>query len=594
MAYNLGNDNDLLEETRSPFNPSQQAHGGKKVLRFLNDPRNFSGEMENNNGRLEGLSAAALTWWKRMDRIRVSADLSDEEILLVAGDHLTGKAELWWNVLGFQYETWAAFSSAFKKQYAADQEDVWWQELYNLKQRAGENIDDLSLRMRELLVLLNNRVDSFHVRVFLGAINPVIACEIERRDLPRTLDAAIIEAKKIEKSLNKYGSGSVDGASFRSLPVTGGNRGVGEDNVSVSTMTALMKELEQMRINIVQLQNERQRGPYPRPFNAGATTGCFYCKEEGHRKVDCPKLRGMGGVPVSGSNAVPLGGGPKPEQGEVSFREKARSVLRMVDVVDVVDVGSKEIFAAEKRRSEGVPVNPYPSSRPRANGVPVAVPTGAAAVHGHSIPVVGQSMGAAAGFPNNPLRVNPMPVVGTPKKRTRAKPRKLAVQTNRVNVWDVLSRTNAGASVADLLAVDRTVCKDLVDGVRFLRQGKRTVAVDSADSHRNGSSSVPMVVDTVQLNDDDWSAVDTDGDEGATWSEESSVDFSVSDVGSEVSSVYRYPYSLDNMKGSLPFKGLMSINGHTVECVFDSGASVSVISGGLASKLGLVPSNDEL
>ncbi|KAG1404277.1 hypothetical protein G6F58_010210 [Rhizopus delemar] len=38
----------------------------------------------------------------------------------------------------------------------------------------------------------------------------------------------------------------------------------------------------------------------------------------------------------------------------------------------------------------------------------------------------------------------------------------------------------------------------------------------------------------------------------------------------------------------------VSINGRTVECVFDSGASVSVISGGLASKLGLVPSNDEL
>ncbi|KAG0807735.1 hypothetical protein G6F18_013857 [Rhizopus arrhizus] len=176
MAYNSVNDDGLLEATRSPFNPSQQTHGGKKILRFLNDPRNFSGEIENNGGRLEGLSAAALTWWKRMDRIRVSADLSDEEILLVAGDHLTGKAELWWNVLGFQYQTWAEFSAAFKKQYAADQEDVWWQELYSLKQRAGESIDDLSLRMRELLVLLNNRVDSFHVRVFLGAINPVIAC----------------------------------------------------------------------------------------------------------------------------------------------------------------------------------------------------------------------------------------------------------------------------------------------------------------------------------------------------------------------------------------------------------------------------------
>ncbi|KAG1038027.1 hypothetical protein G6F43_012754 [Rhizopus delemar] len=130
----------------------------------------------------------------------------------------------------------------------------------------------------------------------------------------------------------------------------------------------------------------------------------------------------MGGVPVSGSNAVPLGGGPKPEQGEVSFSgkgsERLNNQVRMVDVVDVVNVGSKEIFAAEKRRSEGVPGNPYPSSRPRANGVPVAAPTSSASVYGHPIPVTGQLMGAAAGYPNNPLEVNPMPVVDKPKKRT--------------------------------------------------------------------------------------------------------------------------------------------------------------------------------
>ncbi|KAG1610834.1 hypothetical protein G6F45_013207 [Rhizopus arrhizus] len=272
---------------------------------------------------------------------------------------------------------------------------------------------------------------------------------------------------------------------------------------------------------------------------------------------------------------------------------KSSSYNNQVRMVDVVDVRAQEVFAAEKRRSEVPAANPYPSSRPSTNGVPVAVPTSSASAYGHSIPVAGPSMGEAAGFPTHPSRVIPMPVVDAPKKRTRAKPRKLAVQTSKVNVWDVLSRTSAGASVADLLAVDRTACKDLVDGVRYLREGKRTAAVGSTGPHRNGSSSVPMVVDTVQPTDADWSSVGTDGNEDS-WSEGSSVDFSVSDMDSQVSSVYRYPYSLDNMKGSSPFKGLVSINGRTVECVFDSGASVSVISGGLASKLGLVPSNDEL
>ncbi|KAG0756035.1 hypothetical protein G6F62_014615 [Rhizopus arrhizus] len=90
---------------------------------------------------------------------------------------------------------------------------------------------------------------------------------------------------------------------------------------------------------------------------------------------------------------------------------KSSSYNNQVRMVDVVDMKSQEIFAAEKRRSEVPAMNPYPSSRPRSNGVPVAVPTSSASAHGHSLPVAGQSMGEAAGFPNRPSRVIPMPVV---------------------------------------------------------------------------------------------------------------------------------------------------------------------------------------
>jgi hypothetical protein len=77
---------------------------------------------------------------------------------------------------------------------------------------------------------------------------------------------------------------------------------------------------------------------------------------------------------------------------------KSSSNNNQVRMVDVVDVKAQEVFAAEKRRSEVSPVNPYPSSRPRTNGVPVAVPTSSASAYGHSLPVAGQSMGEAAGF----------------------------------------------------------------------------------------------------------------------------------------------------------------------------------------------------
>ncbi|KAG1463471.1 hypothetical protein G6F56_005276 [Rhizopus delemar] len=103
-----------------------------------------------------------------------------------------------------------------------------------------------------------------------------------------------------------------------------------------------------------------------------------------------------------------------------------------------------------------------------------------------------------------------------------------------------------------------------------------------------------MAVDTVQQygEDDGWSSI---GDESlaSSWSDGLSVSMADEDED-DIESIYRYPYNLNDMKTSSPFKGIVSINGFEVECVFDSGASVSVISRCLADKLGLVPISDHL
>ncbi|KAG1437193.1 hypothetical protein G6F57_020352 [Rhizopus arrhizus] len=78
-----------------------------RVMKFLNEPRNFSGETtKSGNKGLEDVSTAAKVWLNRLERLRFTAKLEDDDILLIAGDHLIGKAEKWWYVVGSKVKTW--------------------------------------------------------------------------------------------------------------------------------------------------------------------------------------------------------------------------------------------------------------------------------------------------------------------------------------------------------------------------------------------------------------------------------------------------------------------------------------------------------
>jgi hypothetical protein len=63
---------------------------------------------------------------------------------------------------------------------------------------------------------------------------------------------------------------------------------------------------------------------------------------------------------------------------------------------------------------------------------------------------------------------------------------------------------------------------------------------------------------------------------------------------SEAESVYRYPYDLNKMRASSPLKGMIKIGNKAVECIFDTGGSISVLSKYLCESLGLVPIDDSL
>lgn len=203
---------------------------------------------------------------------------------------------------------------------------------------------------------------------------------------------------------------------------------------------------------------------------------------------------------------------------------------------------------------------------------------------------------------NAPL-VTLTPTVQKPK-RARAKVRRLAVKTNTLNVWDALGRMNAGLSVLDWLTIDKEAGKDLVDGLRYLRtqrtkRGVKQVASDTMVNQRInlvGADSESEWYDTDEDSvDGEVSMVTSASGSKETASTTSGSEFEVDPPFDDVESVYRYPYDLNRMRISSPLKGVISINNVPIECVFDSGASVSVISRYLCEDvLGLVPNGDNI
>lgn len=302
-----------------------------RVMKFLNEPRNFSGETtKSGNKGLEDVSTAAKVWLNRLERLRITAKLEDDDILLIAGDHLIGKAEKWWYVVGSKVKTWNEFVDVFKKDYVPNLNDQWWYELSHIKQGFTESVVDFALRMKELLSLVDNNVPEFQVRLFLMGIHPHIACEIEKTNTPKDLNEAIQAATKIERTLSKYEGRmeAIAGVHSSRLSAAGSLTGtrstkndasdgidLGDDHSIASTLAGLVKGMEQLRINLVQLQEQQRPANRTTGYN-GSPTACYYCKEEGHRKIDCPKFkeRMNSNLMATGSNAVPLGNGSGKEQ----------------------------------------------------------------------------------------------------------------------------------------------------------------------------------------------------------------------------------------------------------------------------------------
>jgi len=203
-------------------------------------------------------------------------------------------------------------------------------------------------------------------------------------------------------------------------------------------------------------------------------------------------------------------------------------------------------------------------------------------------------------------------VVSTPAprpKRKRAPVRKVPVQVKRHHIWSKLESINAGLSISDWLALDKRATQDLMAGIRTLRSRKKTVSASPGNQDEMIIDSLPMAAtgltgDTPMAPTLRVAALDNDGDSDSSSSWESEVsstptettlETTVSDESaSEQLSIINYPYSLPSMKASAPLKVPVSVHGHVIYAILDSGASVSVMNQGLANSLGLKPNGDHM
>lgn len=307
---------------------SNQVDNSSKRLNWrVVEPKDFSGVSVAG----EDLGDEAYVWLKKMERFKNSLKLSDEEALFVVGDHLVKKAETWFNVIGMKAKTWSEFVVAFKRQYMVDQEDKWWYSLQTMKQGEDDSIDDVALKMEELFELLDTKSQVFQVRTFLAAIRPNIGFEVEKDGTPVSFQEAKIKAKRIEKSFLKYDPSRMGGVNSGSVVDLkkdyAKNHSFKKDSfsessgMSTSDVSSLVAKLEQLSINLVKLnEGVVQRASVPKPSVPFGNSGnnvrnnyvCYYCRDEGHKKYDCPKfLRDQGqsvpnSGPATGSNAVPI------------------------------------------------------------------------------------------------------------------------------------------------------------------------------------------------------------------------------------------------------------------------------------------------
>lgn len=321
------------------------------LVRFLNDPKDFSGQVIATRSERRCIATNSkiehnpLVWLKKLERLRDLARLSDKDLLLIAADHLVGKAEIWFDITCSTILSWSEFTAIFKKKYCTGLEDIWWSYIYNKKQQENESVEDVDIELRELYSLVGLKDEHIMIRHFMDAIHKAIAWEVERKSdigTNSSLEDIVEAAIKAESVMKKYDVkyshrhetrqgqlpeeyDSMDMDLLPSPSLTPKDGSAPSETSSAVKMDKLLEEFNELKISMLKIQSNNNRtNQYHHNASSGPSAPaqdslyprsqvCFYCNQPGHIKTNCEQFkahlaeRHHQTYPATGANTEPIG-----------------------------------------------------------------------------------------------------------------------------------------------------------------------------------------------------------------------------------------------------------------------------------------------
>ncbi|KAI8321608.1 hypothetical protein EDC96DRAFT_260432 [Choanephora cucurbitarum] len=202
------------------------------------------------------------------------------------------------------------------------------------------------------------------------------------------------------------------------------------------------------------------------------------------------------------------------------------------------------------------------------------------------------------------------------KPRKRRPVRYMKLKKNTKKIISALAGADSGMSILDWMVYDKEAQSDILAAIRTMRATKKKKQSMNLILDPDNSAIAPMEINNAQGildwstrvekgadSDVDCSEVNHEQESAYAWTSTSDSDYEDSDSESDESGTEseRTPisklddFNINTIQASTPLRAPVLINGQLVDCIFDTGAGVSVMSESLAKQLQLEPTHvDEM